>query len=106
MGFFRRGFWQKLIIYLTVILEFVLFVLAVVAIVNGYLNTDAAVWTVVILWAINFVCGIVIVQTNAEDSYKIAWLFIVGMLPIIGPLMYLVLAHKYRSLRQKKCFSD
>jgi len=106
MGFFRRGFWQKLIIYLTVILEFVLFVLAVVAIVNGYLNTDAAVWTVVILWAINFVCGIVIVQTNAEDSYKIAWLFIVGMLPIIGPLMYLVLAHKYRSLRQKKYFSD
>ncbi len=104
MKFFRRGFWQKIVIYLLVILEFALLCYIVWALVSNTWNTPSAITAVVILWVISFVFAIQIVEGNAEDSYKIAWLFLVGVVPLLGPLLYLLFAHKRRTKRQQNHF--
>lgn len=106
MGFFRRGFWQKLIIYLTVILEFILIAALIIMWVGDYLNGDAAVIFLISYVVIIFIFGVMISLSDSEDSYKIAWLFIVGMLPILGPIFYLFFAHKYRSKSQRRYFRE
>ena len=106
MGFFRRGFWQKLVIYLLVVSEF--FVLAYLFFIEitDTLNGPAALASLILLVVVNFLFGIMIVLGDSESSYKISWLFIVGMLPIIGPLLYLLFAHKHRTKAQHKYFQD
>ena len=106
MGFFRRGFWQKLVIYLTVVLQFGLLVWLLVVWFTDNLNGPAAFVFLFVSIVLNFLFGIMIVLGDSESSYKISWLFIVGMLPILGPLLYVLFAHKYRTKKQKKYFHD
>ena len=106
MGFFRRGFWQKLVIYLTVVLQFGLLVWLFVVWFTDTLNGPTALGFLIFFIILNFLFGIMIVLGDSESSYKISWLFIVGMLPIIGPLLYALFAHKYRTKRQNKYFKD
>ena len=106
MGFFRRGFWQKLVIYLTVVLKFCLLVWLFIVWFTDTLNGPAALGFLIFFIVLNFLFGIMIVLGDSESSYKISWLFIVGMLPIIGPLLYALFAHKYRTKRQNKYFKD
>lgn len=106
MGFFRRGFWQKAVIYLTVILEFVLIAFFIFLWAGDLLNSDAAVIFVLAYIILNLVFGIMIVLSDSEDSYKIAWLFIVGMLPLLGHIFYLFFAHKFRTKAQRKYFRE
>lgn len=106
MGFFRRGFWQKLVIYLIVILQFSLLAWIFFTWIDSTLNGPAALAALIILVVLNFIFGIAIVLGDSESSYKISWLFIVGMLPVIGPLLYLLFAHKHRTKAQSKYFQD
>lgn len=106
MGFFRKGFWQKLIIYLTVIFEFALVASFIIMWAGDLLSSDAAIIFILIYVILNFTFGVMITLSDSEDSYKIAWLFIVGMLPILGHLFYLFFAHKYRSKAQRRYFRE
>lgn len=106
MGFFRRGFWQKIVIYFLVILEFCLAAFFIFRWVTDGLNSNAGISFLITIEVINAVLGLMITLSGSESSYKIAWLFIVGMLPIIGTLLYLLFAHKYRTKRQKRYFRE
>ncbi len=104
MKIFRRGFWPKIVIYLSVILEFALLCYVVWALVSNTWNTPSAIVSVIILWALSFLFAIQIIESDAEESYKIAWLFLVGLVPVLGPLLYLLFAHKHRTKKQRNHF--
>lgn len=106
MRFFRRHAWSMIITYITVLLEIALIVTGVVLYTIYDFSSAAVVTVLVEIIIINFILGLIIMLGESASSFKITWLFIVGMLPIIGPTFYILFAHKYTSSRQKKYFKN
>lgn len=101
MKFFRNGFWQKAVTILLLLSELALLVYFCVAFVNGGLTSTYAIYFILGLWLLCLFLGIFIVNSNAENEYKVSWLFLVGCFPLIGALFYLLFAHKITTKRAK-----
>jgi cardiolipin synthase len=51
---------------------------------------------------LSFSLAVFIVNTESAVEYKVAWLVMVGVLPLIGSILYLFFAHKLRTKKEKK----
>src|SRR5574344_2023677 len=103
MKMFRNGYWQKLVLLLTILAELALVTYFIVkAVIDGATSQASSVTVMTLLILIQaFVC-IFIVQTDSAAQYKIVWLVFVGALPVVGVTFYLLFAHKLRTRRESK----
>ncbi len=92
--------------YLTVLLEIALIITAVVLYAIYDFSSAAVIAVIIEVYVINFILGLIIVLGESAPNFKVAWLFIVGMLPIVGPTIYVLFAHKYTSPKQKRYFRN
>ncbi len=48
------------------------------------------------------ICGIMVVRSDSNPAYKVAWLFPMLIFPILGALLYLIFGSHYLSKRKRK----
>lgn len=95
--FLGRLFWIGLIVILEIafIIFLVLFfneILEILSVYFYYLTT-------IIIFAFDLIVMIYIINTTANSSYKITWLFIVGLFSFIGIAIYLMFGNKNTTKR-------
>lgn len=105
MQFFRRGYWQKALSILLCLAEIGSVGLFLYFFILGVTDTAHALAFILSLWAVNAALLAFIIQTEAEPDYKIAWMFMVGGVPIMGPVFYVLYAHKMRTRKQSRFMS-
>ena len=97
MKFFRKGIWTKAITILLILAEFVLVIWFCVSLLNNGLQSAYGIYFILGAWALSFVLGIFIVNSAAENEYKVSWLFLIAAFPILGAVFYLLFAHKIKT---------
>lgn len=115
--FFGRFLWIGLILLIEValaiffiifganILELIAAVIAVLISREPNLDVIESVLdfsVMLILFVFDFILMTYIVNSKANTSYKITWLFVVGLLPVIGGILYLMFGNKNTTKRMKR----
>ena len=103
MKMFRNGYWQKLVLLLTLLIELGLMVYFIFHFALDGFSSPQTSWTsyVVLILVRAFVC-VFIVWTDSAAEYKIAWLVFVGAFPVIGVVCYVLFAHKLRTKKEHR----
>lgn len=98
--FLGRFLWIGLILLLEValIILFWSFWYSFFSAINEWFNFA----TSLLLGIIDIIVLVYIVNSKANSSYKIAWLFVVGLLPFLGVVLYLMFGNKNTTKRMKK----
>lgn len=98
--FLGRFLWIGLIIIieLVLILGLFTFLRAIFEVIDQYLNLGLGL----ALGLFDFILMVYIVNSRANTSYKISWLFLVGLFPFIGGIIYLMFGNKNTSKRTLK----
>ncbi|MCR5349182.1 MAG: cardiolipin synthase [Bacilli bacterium] len=105
MKFFRPGYWQKLILFLVFLIQFLLVLTLLIWLVDYVSgNLYGILYLIGVVFTIDVAIGVYIMNTNVPDVYKLSWMFLVFFLPVGGALMYLFLANKQTSKSQHKKF--
>ena len=102
MKFLRPGFWQKFVMGLILLAEFAFLVYVLVAFLLAWFASFNLIWALAAVILGDIAISIYIILSNTEDTYKLAWVFLVGCLPILGAVFYFLLAQKETTPRQKK----
>lgn len=102
MKLFKNGYWQKLVMILSILLQLALLIAIVYYVLAGTLESQAAIWILVTLWVINLLMVSFLISTDNGNEYKIFWLFLMAGFPIFGLVFYLFFAHKMRTPRESK----
>ena len=106
MKMFRNGYWQKIVLILSIFLQ-LCFIVGLLVLI---LLLDVDDTTYFSLLAVYFVirCGVCvfIIQTDSAVDYKVAWLVFVGALPLIGETFYLLFAHKLRTKKESNLLHE
>jgi len=103
MKMFRNGYWQKLVLLLTLLVEIAFLIFLIVSIAADGISTPGTslAYFVALVVIRAFIC-VFIVWTDSGAQYKIAWLVFVGALPIVGGACYLLFAHKLRTKKERR----
>ena len=102
--FTSRILWVSLLL----LLEIALVVVFAYSIVGSFMSIfDLAEWQLwviilVLLYAISFVIVAYIVNSHAKPAYKITWLVVVAILPLLGAFFYLLFGNKKITYRQRR----
>ena len=102
--FTSRILWVSLLL----LLEIALVVVFAYSIVGSFMSIfDLAEWQlwviiVVLLYAISFAIVVYIVNSHAKPAYKITWLVVVAILPLLGSFFYLLFGNKKITYRQRR----
>lgn len=104
MKFFRPGYWQKLVLFLIFLVQFLAVVTLLIILFD---RADAAGPHVVlsligVIFAADIFTAVYILNTPSPDVYKLSWIFLVFAIPVGGLLMYVFLANKQNNARQRK----
>lgn len=99
---FRNGYWQKIVIILLILAQLALLIWFCYATLSDAYESKYAIWWFFAVWALSFSLAVFIVNTDSAVEYKVAWLVLVGVLPLIGSVLYLFFAHKLRTRKEKK----
>lgn len=91
-----RFFWTALIILIEIGLLFV-FIFAL-----SNLHKNIALYVYVAIEILSIFQMIFIISTNGNIAYKLAWVFFIGAIPIVGFFCYLIFGNKKISKRQIK----
>lgn len=104
MKLFHNGIWAKLILVLILFLEVVGVGVFMGLLAFGAFTRDNVVSIIfyVTAFVIDLIVSIHITNSESEPSYKIAWLFVVGILPYAGATYYIFFAHKRTTKRQER----
>ena len=104
MGFFRRGYWPKLLVILILAVQVIAIIFLIVFLTDLAANNGP--YLVLALIGLVFladVCiSIYIINTDTPDVYKITWVFVVFLLPLAGLLIYVFLANKQTSRKNRQ----
>jgi len=100
--FFRNGFWQKLLTCLFILFELAFLILTIYLFAFTDLSTQYALIYVLVNYLISLGFAIYIINSSSQIDYKVAWLFLIILLPLVGVIFYLIFAHKRRSKRQSR----
>ena len=105
MKFFRPGYWQKVLLLFILAVQFIALVGLVIWLID-FLSTDPSIvlYLIAVLFAVDVVFAVYIMNSPSPDVYKLSWLFIVFAIPLGGVLMYVFLANKQTSRRQRRKF--
>lgn len=102
MKMFRNGYWQKLVILFDLLVQLAIIVLFCYYFLSGFLNSQWAFVFIIVIFLVDFGLMVYIVNSRSENEYKIVWLVFVGGIPFIGPVFYLLFAHKIRTKKQNQ----
>ena len=110
MKFFRKSYFPKLILGLVLAIQFlIVFGLIIFAStmigVDGHFTEEQLriILSIIgVVFAIDVVLGVVIVNQSNAEVYRLTWLFFVFCLPILGILLYLFVANKTTEKHRKK----
>lgn len=97
--FFSRGFWIAFIIFIELAIA-----IALILILELIFSIDDYYYWFFSL-AVNIIgisVMIYIVNSEANSSYKITWLFVVGLFPYVGVFLYLLFGNKNTSKHHRK----
>lgn len=100
--FFTYGIWQKMLILLTILAELALVVFFFYELLTMGLTSQHIVIFLAIYWAIVAFFEIFILFTQSEPEYKMIWMMVVAVLPLVGIVFYLLFANKRVTPRQKR----
>ncbi len=104
MKFFRPGYWQKLILGLILLAQFLLVIGLLVYLYE--VMAENGPWAVLIFIGVVFIVDIFlavyIFATTSPDVYKLSWMFLVFVLPVGGALIYVFYANKQTNRFQRK----
>ena len=104
MKFFRRGFWPKLLIGLILLVQIIAVITLIILLADAAATNGPML--VLILIGIVFlgdvITAVTIINNDTPDVYKISWLFLVFLLPIAGLVMYIFLANKQTSKKNRR----
>lgn len=104
MKFFRKGYWPKLLVILILAVQ-VLAIIFLLIYLADLAATVSPYWILAIIgvvFALDIVVAITIVNNDTPDVYKISWILVVFILPAAGLLIYLFLANKQTSAKNRK----
>lgn len=105
MKFFRPGYWQKLVLFLIFLVQFLAVVVLLIWLFDR-INKGAGPLGILIalglVFAVDVAFAVFIFNTPSPDVYKLSWLFLVFLIPVGGALMYVFLANKQTNRRQRK----
>ena len=105
MKFFRPGYWQKILLLLIFLVQFLIVVGLVIALYDLFAqNTRVLLYLIAILFFVDLAFAVYIMNSPSPDVYKLSWLFIVFAIPLGGVLMYVFLANKQTSKRNRRKF--
>ena len=110
MKLFRRAYFPKIIIGSGLLIQFLaIFVLVLWA--STKISTDPQVLAqnvrliiliVLVIFVVDCVLSLIILNSESAEVYKLTWIFFVFALPILGILLYLLIANKATSKRNRK----
>ena len=102
--FTSRIVWVSILLFLEIALIFVFAYSLVGSFMSLFNLTDWQVWVImiVLLYVISFLVVVYIVNSHAKPAYKITWLVVVAVLPLLGSFFYLLFGNKKITYRQKR----
>jgi cardiolipin synthase A/B len=102
MKFFKAGFWQKLVMALLVVIQVAFLITILYFFASNLLESGYAFAFIVAIWLFSAVLELMILFSQSEVDYRLAWMFVVAVLPLFGGVFYLFFANKKITRRQKK----
>ena len=104
MKFFRRGFYPKLIIGLVLGIQLIAVIVGIIVLGDLFATSGPYVTLAVIgvVFFLDIVVSIFIINNDTPDVYKITWIFVVFVLPVAGLLLYIFLANKQTSRKNRR----
>jgi cardiolipin synthase len=99
--FFKLIFGRILWIFLIILIEVAAIVLLFLFL-EGIIGTIFPIISWILILILELAVMIVIVNSPSNDSYKIAWLVVLIVLPILGAFFYILFANKKFTKRQKR----
>lgn len=105
MKFFRPGYWQKLVLFLLFLVQFLAVVILLIWLfdrINKGGGPTGILIAIGVIFAVDVAFAVFIMNTDSPDVYRLSWLFLVFLIPVGGALMYVFLANKQTNRRQRK----
>ncbi|MCH3910111.1 MAG: cardiolipin synthase [Bacilli bacterium] len=102
MKMFKNGYWQKMVIILSILVELGLVIAFVYLLTAGFLESSAGGWILLALWLVSIAVAIFAVNNDSGDEYKIVWLFMMAAFPVFGLIFYIMFAHKIRTKKESR----
>jgi cardiolipin synthase len=106
MKMFRNGYWQKIVLILSILLQLSVIIALLVLILTLDLDDVTYFSFLAVYFLIRLGICVFIVQTDSAVDYKVAWLVFVGALPLVGETFYLLFAHKIRTKKERQALHD
>ena len=101
--FLRPGFYQKLIIGLLLFTQLGLAIYLLVRLSTYSEQSQLASYIVLSsIFVLNVAISSYIISSKSPDSYRLAWLWVVNCIPLLGAITYIVFANKQTSKRKRK----
>lgn len=101
--FLRPGFYQKLIIGLLLLAQFGLAIFLIARLSTFSEQSQVALYVILIsVFLLNVSLSSYAINSKSPDSYRLAWLWVINCLPLLGAIMYIVFANKQTSRRKRK----
>ena len=102
----KPSFWPKLFCGLLLFAQILVLIVAVFWLLS-FVTDDAIgasyiLFFIILIYALNLVLGVFIINSDTPYAYKVAWLFFVFGLPIGGALLYLVFANKTNNASKRR----
>ncbi len=101
--FLRPGFYQKLIIGLLLFTQLGLAIYLLVRLSTYSEQSQLAFYIILSsIFVLNVAISSYIISSKSPDSYRLAWLWVVNCIPLLGAITYIVFANKQTSKRKRK----
>lgn len=102
--FTSRIVWVSLLLLLEIALIFIFAYSLVGSFMDIFNLKEWQMWVIIIvlLYILSFLVVVYIVNSHAKPAYKITWLVVVAILPLIGSFFYLLFGNKKITYRQRR----
>lgn len=97
-GSLQARFWIILSLFF---LEFILFIMIILFLIFNPFDEKSLVIPIILIYCFQFFLVLFIANTQAEASFKISWLLVIIVLPLIGGIIYLLFSNKITTKRMK-----
>lgn len=104
MKWLRPGYWQKILLFLIFLIQFLIVVIGVICLFDyvAYIGYQPLFAFFGIIFFVDVALAVYILNSPSPDVYRLSWLFLVFAIPAGGALLYVVFANKQTSKRNRK----
>ena len=104
MKFFRRGFWPRALVALILFIQLIAILTIIISVTDLMAGNGPYVILLGIglLFLLDILVSVYIVNNDTPEIYKLTWIFVVFALPVAGVLIYLFLANKQTSKKNRR----